>query len=267
MLNDQPSPSYQPPHEPLPSPFDDGELYDLLFQGIPYGLEFYTQLAQQAQGPVLDIACGTGRILLPLLSEGIDIEGLDNAPSMLATLRGKIPNAARCPRLTCADMSDFHLDREFALIMIPFNAFGHNLTQTAQLRCLELCRDHLRPGGVLAFDAYFPGWQIVGAVQNTRVLEMEWPHPVTGNPLKLYDTRSFDRVEQIQHSVNEIEVYAANGDLQTTYRSEHRIRWIYKDEMALLLRAAGFAGWEICGDFDRRPLVNEGDAMIVLARK
>jgi hypothetical protein len=62
--------------ESLPSIFDDGDLYDLVGADLPYGLDFYVGLARQAAGPVLDIACGTGRILLPSLQAGVDIEGL-----------------------------------------------------------------------------------------------------------------------------------------------------------------------------------------------
>src|SRR5437870_6589075 len=79
-MDDQPASS-------LPSIFDDGDMYDLLLIGIVYGLDFYVALAREAKGPVLDIACGTGRILLPCLQAGVDIEGLDLFEPMLKTLR------------------------------------------------------------------------------------------------------------------------------------------------------------------------------------
>ena len=81
----------------------------------------------------------------------------------------------------------------------------------------------------------------------------------------MYDTRRFDRVAQVQHSLNEIELLAADGSVETTHRSQVSGRYVYKQEMQLLLRVAGFARWEIYGDFDRRPLTNENDAMIVAA--
>src|SRR5262249_27367784 len=121
------------------------------------------------------------------------------------------------------------------------------------------------PGGRLAFDIFFPGLEIVGAAQNTRVLEGEFPHPETGVPVRLYDTRSFDRVAQVQHSLNEIEVLGADGNVERVYRSEVSSRYIYKHEMELLLRAAGFARWEIYGNFDREPLTQENQAMVVEA--
>ena len=248
-----------------PSTFDDGDAYDLVLKDIPYGLDFYVALAREANGPVLDIACGTGRILLPCLQAGVDIEGLDLFEPMLKTLRKKAAALGLAPRLHQADMSDFSLSRSYALIMIPFNSFIHNMTQEAQIRCLQRCREHLLPGGNLTFDTFFPSLEIVGAPQNTRVLEGEFPHPQTGRPMRMYDTRSFDRVAQTQHSLNDIEVLAADGSVQVVLRSEVRSRYIYKHEMELLLRVGGFARWEIYGDFDRRPLTRENDAMVVTA--
>lgn len=249
----------------LPSVFDDGELYDLVLRDIPYGLDFYAALAREANGPVLDIACGTGRILLPCLQAGVDIEGLDLFEPMLATLRAKAAALNLTPRLHRADMSNFSLTRRYRLIMIPFNAFIHNMTQETQIRCLQLCREHLLPGGKLAFDTFFPSLAIIGTPQDTRVLEGELAHPQTGLPMRMYDTRRFDRVAQVQYSLNELELVAADGSIERVHRSQVSSRYIYKHEMELLLRASRFARWEIHGGFDGRPLTQEDDAMVVTA--
>ncbi|MBC7854274.1 MAG: class I SAM-dependent methyltransferase [Pirellulaceae bacterium] len=238
---------------------------DCWFINIPYGLDFYVALARAACSPVLDIACGTGRILLPCLQAGVDIEGLDLFEPMLTTLRAKGAALGLTPRLHQADMSDFSLSRRFGLIMIPFNAFIHNMTQESQIRCLQLCREHLLPGGNLTFDTFFPALEFVSTSPGTRVLEGELPHPQTGLPMRMYDTRTIDRVGQLFNSLNEIELLAADGSVQTVHRSEISSRYFYKHEMELLLRIAGFARWEIYGDFDRRPLTTETDAMIVTA--
>jgi hypothetical protein len=117
----------------------------------------------------------------------------------------------------------------------------------------------------LAFDVFFPGLGLLGAPENTRMLEIETRHPVTGLPMRLYDTHSFDRVEQIMQSLNEVEMLDAAGNVTTVHRSQIAMRYIYKEEMALLLRLAGFTRWEIYGDFDRRPLTKDTGAMIVVA--
>ena len=240
-------------------------MYDVMLAGITYGLEFYLGLAREARGPVLDVACGTGRILLPCLQAGVDIEGLDVFEPMLRALRTKAEALGLSPQLHQVDMSDFSLARRFALVMIPFNAFIHNMTQDAQIRCLALCREHLLPGGMLVFDTFFPALEYVSTPPGTRVLEGELPHPETGLPMRMYDTRTIDRVAQTQHSLNELELLAADGSVASVYRSQCSARYFYKHEMELLLRASGFARWEIYGDFDRRPLTRESDAMIVAA--
>src|SRR5437773_3875606 len=101
------------------TPFDDGALYDIFFENFDLGLDFYLGLARAARGPVLDVCCGTGRIMLPCLEAGVDIEGVDlNAP-MLARLREKAHQRGFDPPLHQADMRQVRLARHFALLMIP----------------------------------------------------------------------------------------------------------------------------------------------------
>jgi SAM-dependent methyltransferase len=247
------------------TPFDDGELYDVLLGGFAYGLDFYVDLARRAEGPVLDIGCGTGRVMLPCLQAGVDIDGLDLFEPMLARLRESAARLGLSPRLYRADMSDFRLPRHYALAMIPFNAFTHNLTQESQIRCLECCRQQLLPGGVLVFDGAFPGLHWIAGEQNGRVLEGEKIDPRTGRTLRVFDTRSFDRVRQVQHSITEVESVGPDGTVELLQRSEFDTRWVYKEEMALLLRHTGYARWEIGGAFDGRALTQETDGMIVRA--
>ena len=87
------------------TPFDDGTLYDIFFERFDLGLDFYLGLAKAARGPVLDLACGTGRIMLPCLKAGADVEGLDLSPGMLSRLRQKASALGFEPRLHQASMS------------------------------------------------------------------------------------------------------------------------------------------------------------------
>ena len=248
-----------------PSPFDDGDFYDLLLQGFDYAVDFYVGLAKAAKGPALEIACGTGRIMLPMLQAGADVDGLDLFQPMLDTARRKATALGLSPNLYQGSMADFKLPRRYALIMITFNAFCHMLTTDDQIRCLTCIRQHLLPGGLLAFDGMFPGIAWIGAAQDTREFEGETKHPTTGQAMRFYDTRGFDRVAQIQHSRNEVEQDEPDGTTRIIHRSEFWVRWTFKPEMELLLRAAGFTKFEICGGFDRRPLTQESDLLIVLA--
>jgi SAM-dependent methyltransferase len=246
------------------TPFDDGLLYDLAMGEIDYGLDFYRGLARSAGGPILEVCCGTGRVLLPLLRDGLDADGLDLAPALLDRLRDKAAAQGLQPHVHLGDMCSFRLDRRYALILITGNAFVHNLTTEDQIRTLSCCREHLQPGGRLAFDAFFPGAAYLAA-DGHRVLECEIRHPETGLPVRFYDNRTMDRVEQQQHSINEIEFLDTTGAVAATHRNRTTTRWIYKGEMALLLRVAGFGRWEIYGGFDRQPLTKDTDGMVVEA--
>lgn len=247
------------------TPFDDGELYDVIFKDFRYDLDFYLDLAKDAQGPVLEVGCGTGRIMLPCLHAGVDIDGLDLFPSMLETLRRKAQALGFDPNLHQADMRTFSLPRIYSLIIIPFNAFVHNLTTEDQLKTLTACLRHLDKGGGLVFNIFFPGFEMLSGPEKTPVLEMEVAHPKTGLPVRMFDTRILDRVEQIQYSEVEIQELNADGQVKASHRSKTTIRWIFKPEMELLLRLAGFSRWQIFGGFDRRPLTRDDEPMIVFA--
>ena len=139
------------------TPFEDGALYDIILGSIDYGFDYYVNLVKAAKGPVLDVACGTGRILIPALQAGVDIEGVDLFQGMLTQLVKKTTALGLKPVLHHADMRSFRLDRRYALIVIPFNAIIHSLNTAEQLATLETCRKHLLPGGSLVFDTFFPG--------------------------------------------------------------------------------------------------------------
>lgn len=249
----------------IPTPFDDGALYDLLFTDFDYGNEFYLSLAKEANGRILDVACGTGRILIPILQAGLEADGVDLFAPMLERCREKASVLGFQPDLFQSDMASFSLGRKYAFIFIAFNAFVHNLTAEAQIGCLQSCREHLQLGGLLAFDGFFPAAQYKMSPQNVRILEGEISHPATGFPVRMYDTRTFDEVEQTQHSFNEMELLDGEGNVAQVFPSQTDIRWIHKNEMELLLRCAGFERWEILGGFDGRPLMQATDQMIVKA--
>ena len=247
------------------SPFDDADLYEVLFRDFGFDLDFYLELAREARGPVLEVACGTGRILIPCLQAGVDIDGIDLYPSMLDILRRKAAAAGMEPRISVADMRTFSLPRKYALVFIAFNGFVHSLTTDDQISTLQACRDHLTPDGVLVFNTFFPGPGILQGPVGIPVLEGQVIHPETGFPVRIYDTRTQDLVKQVQHSQVEIQELDAEGRVSVSHRSVTQMRWTYKPEMELLLRTAGFPRWQICGGFDRRPLTRDDDLMVVFA--
>jgi len=112
---------------------------------------FYVELARRAQGPVLELGAGTGRVLLEIARQGIPVTGLDSSSSMLGRLRTKGPPPTL--RLAHGSMRRFDLGGDrFCLIYAAFWSFQHLLEREAQLDCLACVRRHLAPGGAFAFD-------------------------------------------------------------------------------------------------------------------
>ena len=159
---------------------------------VPVGageVEFYLELAREAadQGlPTLELACGSGRIAVPLAREGGRLGGLDNSPAMLARAREKSAGLAGVEWVE-GDMRAFDLGTAFGLAIIPAGSFQLLLTTADQIACLRCVCQHLSPGGRLAFALEHPNmvamaeWltQKRGTLQ--RRPQRDYRHPVTGN--------------------------------------------------------------------------------------
>src|SRR5207248_818933 len=127
--------------------------------GIPErgDIAFYKKYAAQQPGPVLELACGTGRLLLPIAQLGIECYGLDSDRQMLAICERKIQTASlRNVNLRFASMDDFEYDQKFSLIYVAFRSFQHLLHVSQQLKCLQLVRKHLKEDGIFIMDVFAP---------------------------------------------------------------------------------------------------------------
>ncbi|MDD5172357.1 MAG: class I SAM-dependent methyltransferase [Candidatus ainarchaeum sp.] len=131
------------------------DVYDFIYSDAHdanmYGLE-----ARNAKGPVLEVGCGTGRILLRLLKDGIDVTGIDISEGMLGILRKKAEKLGLKPEVMRADMRDFRINKKFKLIIVPYRSFLHLLTEADRKKTLLNLMDHLDKGGRLILHSYEP---------------------------------------------------------------------------------------------------------------
>jgi SAM-dependent methyltransferase len=249
-----------------PSPYEAPELYDLMFDTLDFDLAYWIATARGAGGPVLEIACGTGRILLPIAQAGVDIDGLDAAPAMIARLKAKAGAAGLALRAEVADMRSFEMGRRYRLAFCAFNGFAHCETVADQLACLRAAHRHLEPGGALVLHMSYPGPAYWAEPEGKAVLEHEVARP-GGGKVQMWDDRRKDVVAQRQDSAVEIwELDAADRPL-AVHKFSTAQRWVYRYELELLFAASGFARWEILGGFDGRPIGAPDDQMIAWAFK
>ena len=253
-------------NESIATPYVDPALYDVVYSWYHDDLAFYVELARASRGPVLEVACGTGRILLPTAAAGVDIDGIDLEPAMIGHLKAKAEAVPLKVRVSVADMRDFTMPRRYSLITIPFRAFMHLPTTEDQIRALRCIREHLEPGGSLVMNVFYPNHAYIAEHRDQRLREREFAHPVTGRPITLWSTQRYDIVQQTLSSDREVIETAEDGETMT-HHYRFTLRWVYRFEMELLLRAARFTRWDVRGGFDGRPLENPHDEMIWTAWK
>jgi SAM-dependent methyltransferase len=247
-----------------PLPYTNADLYDVIYAPYTADIEFYVAAARSARGSVLELACGTGRVMIPCLEAGADVDGLDLRPEMLEALRRKAGAKGLAPRLVVGDMRDFTLPRRYALITIPFRAFLHLMTTDDQIRALRRIRDHLAPGGALLYNVFHPSFEhLIAPADAPMNAERQHPHPTTGLPvLQRTLAAHCDRVNQRLHIEKEVVIADARGGAPETHAHALDLRWVYKAEMELLLRSAGFTRWDVRGGFAGEPLERDDQEMV-----
>lgn len=222
---------------------------------------FYAELARETGGPVLELACGTGRVLLPIAREGIPCVGLDHSRAMLDVLRSKEPPSNL--ELVEAPMTDFDLGAaRFRLIFAAFRGFQNLLGVDEQLATLACARRHLAPGGVLAFDVF--------AADPARVAIAETPEREEvraeegDEEVRRFSTIWNDPAAQVMRVRFRHERWRA-GVKVSDEATEIRMRWFWRFELEHLLARTGFTVEAMYGGFDRRPYDAKKE-MIVVAR-
>ena len=219
------------------------DLYELVYADMVADIAPHVAAAKAAEGPVLEVCCGTGRLMVPTLEAGVDCDGLDIEPAMLAALRAKLAAKGLRAGVHQADMRSFTLERRYALVTIGFNSFLHNLTQEDQITTLRRCREHLAPGGCLKLMVFHPSAEKLLQWSGVEAFVKEVPGP-DGTRLRVHDRAHDDRVEQIRHMTRRLEFVNPDGSVTTEEKLTFDLRYVFKPEMELLLRVAGFRTWK-----------------------
>ncbi len=260
-----------------PHPAGYSELLAEFYDAIPVYAErrdgaFYLDLARRAGGPVLELGCGTGRILIPVARAGCCVTGLEISENMLARCRAKLarePGEVRDRvRLVCTTMTEFSLDEQFSLVTAPFRGFQHLLSIAEQLSCLRCVHRHLAPGGTFVLDVFHT---IPAATFDSKWMEEKEDTPETPLP----DGRRFRRTVRIAafhraRQMNEVEfvfyLTHPNGRKERIVE-RFALRYFFRYELEHLLARCGFRVKALYGNFDRSAFTDESPEMIFAAEK
>lgn len=241
------------------------------------GLAFYAALAQETGGPVLEIACGTGRISIPIARSGYAVTGLDIVPEMLARARRK--SAGLPVRWVEGDARDFNLGEQFRLIFLTGNAFQAFLKLEDQEALLKRAHAHLYDEGLFAFETRNPRWvnrantaQKASGEGLFAFLETrgEEEHVMTytdinGRQVRVSNTQMYDHVAQILHFTS-YRRWQEGKEIKTKI-SRIALRYTFPQELMALLHYNGFTVIRQYGDWNLEPLTADSPSIISVCRK
>lgn len=220
--------------------------------------------AEQANGAVLEIGCGTGRVMIPLVKAGYRVIGVDESPEMLRIARARLnvfPEAHWA--LLEQDARTLALPDRFAMAFIALNTFLHNLTRDSQIDMLKAARKHLLPGGRLIVDLP-PNDELSYQPDDGKYeFEATLVDPATETVIdKFVSSRVFwaDQLQMLSYRLDEKDAGETRSSIVT-----FRLRHVFKHEMELLLLHTGFASWRWYGDYDLSDYAEGSPRMIVVA--
>jgi SAM-dependent methyltransferase len=238
----------------------------------PIELAFYRTIIERYGQPALDLACGTGRLLLPLRRDGLEVDGCDISTDMVGFCRAQAASEGLAPELFVQASSELHLPRTYRTIYIC-DSFG--IAGSAE--ALRRCYHHLAPGGALAFNVHLPyqeadRWNC-WLPEHRRSLPEAWPdtgmrkRAANGDEIELRSRRlNLDPLEQVWTREIRATLWR-NSEVVKEEVHGLRERAFFRNEVLLLLAQAGFADVAVKGDYDERD-VKEDDLMLVfIARK
>jgi SAM-dependent methyltransferase len=234
--------------------------------------EFYVSYARAANGPTLELGCGTGRLLIRTAAAGCSVVGLDLSPAMLAKSAEKLQRhpqkTQKRAQLVRGDMTRFQLGRMFGLVTIPYRGFQHLLTVKEQLSCLRCVNRHLRFGGRLILDLLHAAPEETG---NPR-----WHKEVLiAQKVQMPDGRKF----RVTSRVAEFHPLGQYNDLETIFYVTHPdgrkqrvvqtfpFRYVFRFEAEHLLARCGFRVARLFGSFSKIPLRKGSRDLIIVAEK
>jgi SAM-dependent methyltransferase len=247
--------------------YRDAALYDHDYGRRREDVRYYRALARQVGGPILELGCGTGRLLVPLLRDGHKVFGVDLAEPMLARLRERIarlsPEARGRATIKRADFRALRLGRRFPLVVCPFNAFMHLYTRSDVERCLASVRAHLAPGGRFVFDVMNPDLRWLSRDPRRYWDRTRYRDPTTGRKMIGSTRIAYDAALQICFLHNRIEAEDGRGRAKVVRLTQ---RCFYPLELEALLHYNGFAVEKRYGDFGGGAFEPDSEEQLLVCR-
>lgn len=221
-------------------------------------IAFYCDLAKAVGGPVLEIACGSGLVTLPIAAQGLETTGVDLARPMLDHARKKAQERGLDIHWVEADARSFDLGRQYPFILLTGNAFQAFLRREDQEALLASVKRHLLPAGIFAFETRNPSGH---DLRDQPGEETEYSYvSVEGHHVAVSFTQAYDPIQQLMYWTT----YRRWNDGEQDHKKETHIacRFTHPQELEALLHYNGFQIIQQYGSWDRSALTASSPSII-----
>ena len=232
-------------------------LYDALHNDIETDENVIKYYAKKCNGPVLEIACGTGRLSKYIIDLGLPYTGIDNSKPFLDISLQKFGGNGT---FLHNNMQDFKLAEKFDFIFIGFNSFLHNLTDKDALNCLRCVREHLNSDGIFLLSIFLPDPEFL--YRDEYLHEARTFFNYNGKQCRVMERNSYDDETQINSLTWQLEIDGKQSDEIYCFKQ----RMFYPHKMHLLFQESGFSVNEKFGDWDMNPMDEESPLQIYICK-
>lgn len=232
-------------------------------------IDLYLELAEEHGGPLLDVGCGTGRVMFPLAEAGYEVHGIDNEAAMLERANERVASLPRevANRLHFhhGDMLTFDLPTKYKLTLVPYNGLMHFRDQEQQIALLRRLRACTRDDGLLVLDLPNAGDVFGTQDSDSLVFERTFLEPETGHMVMQQSLSTLDRTNQTLKVTWIYDEITEDGTVKRTF-APLMLYYYFYSEISLLLKLTGFEIEEVYGDLDYSPFEDGCPRMIILAK-
>ncbi len=237
----------------MADPYAIPPLYDLEYQHQADDIAFYVAVAARSGGPVLELGCGNGRLMLPIARSGVHIDGVDASASMLADLeRKRALEPEHIRDRIHARLGDFRtaqVEPVHKVVIWPFNALHHCPTGADVVKVLDTAKRALVPDGTIYLDCYLPDRKLYARTPHGRYEERTFTDPRDGGTLMSWETGFWDEQKRIHHVTY---IYQhADGHEESL---DLKLHMYEKDELLKFIRDAGLKILWQSSDFFGAPM-------------
>ncbi|MFO1125243.1 MAG: class I SAM-dependent methyltransferase [Methylocystis sp.] len=230
-------------------------------------VEMYKSFARRFGGPVLEIGCGTGRVLKPIADMGIEIDGIDVSEAMISILKSKIADIIPIPNIYLSDMRRIEIARRYRLVTIPFRTLQHMITIEDKLQALAAAKNHLLDEGRLIFDVAFPNYESLASGVGDEYLAAEWrPETKSDRVGRMFFRREgYRRKDQVMIGSLIFRLLDGNNVVNEEIQSLE-MHFFSFPEIEALCRSVRLEIEEFYGSYDLKPFDENSTQMVFVVK-